>query len=712
MSVEVGTAYLTVVPSAKGFAGKLQSELGGGMAAAGTKAGNAASKSFGTSFKSGVSTAAKAGALAVAGALALGVGFAKSAIAEARESQKVGALTENVIRSTGGAAKVTAAQVGDLATAISNKTGIDDEQIQSGANMLLTFKNIRNEAGKGNDIFNQSTQILTDLATAMGTDPQKAAIQLGKALNDPIKGVSALSRVGVTFTEQQKKTIKSLVDGGKTAEAQKIILKELNSEFGGAAEASATAGEKLSTAFGNFKENIGTSLLPTLDRLEGFLTTRILPGAQQVIDVLFNGDFKGGGPFSEDSPVIDVLFKLRDAFGVVKKAVSDFFAGLTLKDAKSIGAPLEGFVAVGQKVRKAIGSIRDTVVKLWPTVKEIFGNIATVAKNLVADFTGMAGGMGGAESAGSTLADTLGRVVDVIASVTGWLAKNSTVVSVVVGAVLAGVAAFKTITAVARAYAAVQTALNVILSANPIGLVVIAVAALVAGLIIAYKKSETFRNIVNDAFSVVKEGALRLASVAVGAFRMLLNFYLTMVGALVNGAAKAFGWVPGLGPKLKTAAAKFNTFKDETNAALAKVEKDLKIKADTTAAQRGIDQLRREAQKPITVEVFMKTKYTAGRVNVAGVGPQNAGNRASGGPVSAGSPYWVGENPDGSLNRTSELFVPKTSGTVYNQAQLAGMGRGLSHAEIQALVAALESANLRADISAGTFDRAMGATLR
>src|SRR4029077_11940966 len=133
------------------------------------------------------------------GGAAAAVSFVKSSIGEARESQKVAALTAQVIKSTGGAANVTAGQIGRLAQSISNKTGIDDETIQSGENMLLTFKNIRNEAGKGNDIFSQSTSILTDMSAALGTEPKKAAIQLGKALNDPIKGVSALSRVGVTF---------------------------------------------------------------------------------------------------------------------------------------------------------------------------------------------------------------------------------------------------------------------------------------------------------------------------------------------------------------------------------------------------------------------------------------------------------------------------------------------------------------------------------
>jgi acid phosphatase family membrane protein YuiD len=80
-----------------------------------------------------------------------------------------------VLKSTGGAANVTAKQIGALATAISNKVGIDDEAIQSGANLLLTFKNVRNEAGKGNDIFNQSVGVITDMSAALGQDMKSRA---------------------------------------------------------------------------------------------------------------------------------------------------------------------------------------------------------------------------------------------------------------------------------------------------------------------------------------------------------------------------------------------------------------------------------------------------------------------------------------------------------------------------------------------------------
>jgi phage-related minor tail protein len=177
------------------------------------------------SFSRGVASAlgSVGHAAGLAGA-AIGAGLVlevKSAVTQFQESNKVARQTQAVLKSTGGAANVTAKEVSNLATALSRKTGIDDEVVQSGENMLLTFRNIRNEAGKGNDIFNQSTRVLLDMSKALGVDSSKAAIQLGKALNDPVKGITALRRVGVTFTDQQQKQIDTLVKSGKTLDAQK-----------------------------------------------------------------------------------------------------------------------------------------------------------------------------------------------------------------------------------------------------------------------------------------------------------------------------------------------------------------------------------------------------------------------------------------------------------------------------------------------------------
>jgi phage-related minor tail protein len=141
-------------------------------------------------------------------------------IAEARESEKVGKTTAQVIKATGGAAKVSAEQVGDLAQAISEKAGMDDEAVQTGANLLLTFKNVRNEAGQGADIFNRATAAAVDLSAAGFGSVDSSAKMLGKALNDPVQGISALSRAGVTFTASQKETIKKMAE---TSDYDKFI---------------------------------------------------------------------------------------------------------------------------------------------------------------------------------------------------------------------------------------------------------------------------------------------------------------------------------------------------------------------------------------------------------------------------------------------------------------------------------------------------------
>jgi phage-related protein/acid phosphatase family membrane protein YuiD len=158
-------------------------------------------------------------ALFTAGGAGLGaLAFAlKAGVSEFQSNAKEAALTAAVIKSTGGAANVTSQHVQSLATSLMKKTGIDDEAIASGQNLLLTFTNIRNEAGKGNKIFDQATGIITDLSVALGQDFKQSAIQVGKALQDPLTGMTALRRVGVSFTKVQMDAIKALLGTGKTA---------------------------------------------------------------------------------------------------------------------------------------------------------------------------------------------------------------------------------------------------------------------------------------------------------------------------------------------------------------------------------------------------------------------------------------------------------------------------------------------------------------
>jgi hypothetical protein len=212
--------------------------------------------------------------LVMAGGLALGI---RAGFKEMQDSAKVSAQTEAVLKSTGGTANVTAGHIDKLASSLLKKSGIDDEVIKSGENMLLTFTNIRNEAGKGNDVFDQATKTLVDMAVALGKDPKTAAIQLGKALQDPIKGISALHRVGVQFTDGQKAQIKAMVDAGDRMGAQKVILKELNKEFGGSAEAAGKTlpGQlsRLSETFKNLAASVTEAMIPSLLAVVGPLQT-------------------------------------------------------------------------------------------------------------------------------------------------------------------------------------------------------------------------------------------------------------------------------------------------------------------------------------------------------------------------------------------------------------------------------------------------------
>jgi hypothetical protein len=123
----------------------------------------------------------------------------------AAEQQKVYAQTEAVLKSTGTTANGTADDIRKLAESLQRQTAFADDAIQSGANLLLTFKNIQNQAGANNDIFDQTVAATLDVARAMGTSATAEAIRLGKALNDPVKGISALTRVGITVSPTLRK---------------------------------------------------------------------------------------------------------------------------------------------------------------------------------------------------------------------------------------------------------------------------------------------------------------------------------------------------------------------------------------------------------------------------------------------------------------------------------------------------------------------------
>lgn len=331
------------------------------------------------------------------------IGFGAAAVKAFAESEQVAAQTEAVLKSTGGAAKVTAGQVEELAGKLSKMSGVDDEAIQSGENLLLTFTNIKNGVGKGNDIFDQTTATMLDMSVAMGTDAKSQAIQLGKALNDPIAGVGALSRVGVTFTDKQKEQIKTLVESGKTMEAQKIILKELQSEFGGSAKAAGEtfAGQlgKLKVAAGNFMEEVGSKLVPILLHV-GQILGEVIPaaidflapifdkikvGVMAFVDALKYGDVTSDGFVGAMETIGDFIHRAIDW---VKDLIAGFRQGGD--NFKETGDRISGIMAqLSTMFSSAFGAIRAivaTAVDFIRGVWRVFGDdIMSFAREFIAN---------------------------------------------------------------------------------------------------------------------------------------------------------------------------------------------------------------------------------------------------------------------------------------------------------------------------------------
>lgn len=309
------------------------------------------------------------GAAGVAvGAAALGKGFVDAAI----ESQKVTAQTDAVIKSMGGAAKVTAAQVADLSTQLSLKSGIDDELIQSGANVMLTFAQIRNEVGKGNNIFDRANAAALDLSVALGTDMKSASMQVGKALNDPVRGLTQLRRSGIQFTKQQEDQIKAMVEAGDVAGAQKVMLAELERQFGGSAAAQATATDKLKVAWGNLQEQLGEKLLPVVEKVATWLAAN-LPSAMA----------KAEAAFDRIRPVVErVIAMVRDNWPQIEATIRTV--------AENLRVVIEGFVSVATTLWNNFGNnILEFVQRVWPRIQQVIGGALEIIRGIIQTITSL-----------------------------------------------------------------------------------------------------------------------------------------------------------------------------------------------------------------------------------------------------------------------------------------------------------------------------------
>lgn len=255
-----------------------------------TDATGAATRSAEQNFQR-LGSLAKTYAPVIAGVFSVAT-LAKATDLFVRQEQAIFQL-EQRLKSTGGVVGYSSQQLQDMASSLQGLTTFGDEATIEMEALLLTFTNIRGT------IFEQSLPAILDMSTAMDQDLKSSAIQVGKALNNPIEGISALTRVGVTFTDAQKEQIRTLQESGRMAEAQAIILRELKTEFGGAAEA-ARQGlggslKSLSNSFGDTLEKIGsggTGFIGSVQHLEAVITSeKFLSGLNAIArGIIWVGD--------------------------------------------------------------------------------------------------------------------------------------------------------------------------------------------------------------------------------------------------------------------------------------------------------------------------------------------------------------------------------------------------------------------------------------
>jgi hypothetical protein len=269
------------------------------------------------------------------------------------EAEKVQAQLQARIKDTGGVAGRTLKDLNDQAAKLQNVTVFDYEAIGNAQTMLLTFTQIRGVN------FDRTIEAATNLATVMGTDVTDAAKVLGKALSEPEKGLGALKKAGVTFTDAQTEQIKKMMEVGKIAEAQAVILDILQGKMGSAATAARdTLGgalQALSGYFDNLLEGKSgdAGIVGTRQAVEDLIRTLNDPATKQGFDNMIAGIVSAVGHLVQFASTVANVTKF------VGEEVAARVHGPTIDDAVRIEQRIERLQETIAAVKKGGLNILD-----------------------------------------------------------------------------------------------------------------------------------------------------------------------------------------------------------------------------------------------------------------------------------------------------------------------------------------------------------------
>jgi hypothetical protein len=324
------------------------------------------------SFSSAGQKLAVAGAAMTVAVTAPFVALIAKSIPAAIESQQAIAQVNAALASMGPVSGRTSAQLTQLAGHLQDISLFDDDDIlKSVTANLLTFGQV------SGTVFDRAQQAIVDYSARTGRDLQATTIMIGKALQDPVKGVTALQKAGVKLTDQQKEQVKAMMAVGNVAGAQAIVLGELEREYKGSAKAQrdATPGADVQQQWRTFQETIGAIALKFLPPLNAALAgalawfNKLSPGMQDVTI--------GVAAFAAAiGPVMTVIGGISSLIGLLLPLLGEAGLAGLLGGVGIAAAPVVAVVAglaaawvlFGDSVRPVLSDLWTQMQPLWQMI--------------------------------------------------------------------------------------------------------------------------------------------------------------------------------------------------------------------------------------------------------------------------------------------------------------------------------------------------------
>jgi phage-related protein len=391
-------AYVTLIPVAEGFQKAIAKEMGG-VGNVGKQAGDELGK--GTS--GGFGSAIKGLAGLIAGVFTVNAikNFTKDSIMAAEAVSTANARIVAVADAMGTFGNQTGAvtdRLIDFAKSNEILLAVDENVIKATQAKLLTFGELAATADVAGGAFDRATMAAIDLEAAGFGPAESQAVALGKALNDPVKGLAALGKSGITFTDAEKEKIRVMQESGDLLGAQDVLLQAIEGQVKGTAAATADASVQMGLAFGNIKEAVGAELLPIFNDL----VQEMLPVIDEVIPV-FGETIQALAPIIKDLasqfpdlmralfPVIPIIGQLAGIFldiaAQILPIVVDLFdklmpaiADLLPIVASFIADALEVLVPI---LVDLIDALVPIVMALLPVFMDLFKALAPVVIQLI-----------------------------------------------------------------------------------------------------------------------------------------------------------------------------------------------------------------------------------------------------------------------------------------------------------------------------------------